>query len=1210
MNNLSFETIMLAKAVQHNGLASLIGPAALSELRRTFQDQIPTSWVEYCADELGLSPSSNALTQATDLWLTHRLSDRQISEHVLPLLQQTMPAGVALDVSQAIQLWRGLYKPMQAYHQPRQVTTQPRDNNYTSTSALKRILKTHFGEKAIEALVNQHRLNIIESIRDLPNLGDERLSAESNRIAAATYPDGSVYLVADRISAASAVGIFLHEVGEHAGLSAMLGDDYGRLQQHYHRLLVAGDHYAQHAAMRVPLSTPDEHVASERLAYLIEKVANDQVAAAGGDAGYELGQQCLSHLRAWMFKTPMVKWLESVGAADDFNLRPQDIAALARQAVTALASTPVEGDAPAWIGQLDAAHFENLFLETPLKRHALLSEASPEALAAYLYGLQATRAPDIGLTLDAFIPQLARMAEGDYGHHLSAIAGEILAAANSEALSLHLENHLNSGGVAMARLGGPSGNGQLFVITREAIGEPVTVHNWQESGGYSCATEVPPADVLLMLTNRAIPVHVDDYAQALQRFNGPNTSTDQAAGRAEVTALVNGPLFAVDQLFCSPAETVFALASHDTSHVEDNAVVVKINAPVMNAPQKANITGYALFEALGKRAAIELLMREENMVYETPAWRALSDQYGANSVSELIVANPTLARQIELPAHHLFAKEQYRLEFTKAGFDGAIYELPGGGSVHCAFDQSQVAPALLDDRASETLASATAITELLTRLVDADADYMKASDAPSSDDDLELLYKLSMVRFDLAEELAVTLSESSAKGIEGRTTDKHQLLLTPSSKRAGHWQLTRLDGNGEPFSDTLLPTKKQGIEYMLEEAAAASLMVYGVGPTVINAAPGQTSGIKFSFAGTSATDAAVDDLLQAKKMMLAGVTPENVWLETGWMKGRDDQWRFEIDDSAARLVYANSTVTQQYAGGARVVGDLIDHPGLFKHYPILADIPFEASNRTELSSFPDGSVIVRLDSEFSGKRLIEALLHELQHAVQLTEGFELGGSPDDFTPLDTTNEQADAISQAISELMQRNPEWANRQRYANRLFAHIRDEYGVVTDRGIALNWERVDDNQRTEYFALLDELGLHPEHTTYTDLELERKAIISNPQVMSSQRQYWQLMGEVEARNVEARRTFNEVSRRIIYPEQSADVSPGEMLIQWRRPASKPTVLTPKVAADASPRFSLLVDLPEPWHYSALERAVERIDSIADKKIRLRRAEGVIESV
>mgnify|MGYP003630703714 CR=1 FL=1 len=1196
MNNLSFETIMLAKTVQHNGLASVIGPLALTELRRTYQDRIPTSWVEHCADELGLSPSSNALTQATDLWLTHRLSDRQISDDVLPILQQTMPAGVELELDQAIQLWRGLYKPMQAFHRPGETHTQALPVNPTNPSQLKKILKAHFGENAIEALLNHHRLHIIESISDLPSFGDQRLSSEANRIAAATYPDGSVYLVANRISAASAVGIFLHEVGEHAGLSKMLGDDYGRLQQHFRRLMVAGDHYAQHAAMRVPLSTPDEHVPSEQLAYLIEQVANDQVAAAGGEEGFDLGQQCLSHLRAWMFKTPLVGWLESVGAADDFNMRPQDIAALARQAVASLANTPVEGDTPAWIGQLDADHFQNLFLETPLKRHEMLSEASPEALAGYLYGLQATRAPDIGLTLDSFIPQLTRMAEGVYGQHLSAIAGEVLAATSTEALSLHLEHHLNSGGVAMARLGGPSGNGQLFVITRDGMGAPITVHNWLESGGYTCETDVPPADVLLMLTNRAIPVHVDDYAPTLERFSGTSSTAKQAAGKAAVKALVNGPLFAVDQLFCASADTVFSLAEHSATHVEDYAVEAIIRAPAINDPHKANVTGNDLFEALGQDAAIELFMREEKAVYGTPIWQTLSEKYAASTVSELVSANPALARQLEIPAHQVFSKEQYRVAFANAGFDGAIYQLPASGTVHCAFDKSQVAPVALDNPGNETLATAAEISDLLMRLVEADVAYNKACDAPSSDGDLELLYNLSLPRFDLAEELANTINLSSAKGIEGKTTDGRQLMLTPSSKRSGYWQLTRFDFQGNPLSDTLLPTKKQGTEYMLEEATPASLMVYGVGPAVLNATPGQTHGIKFSFAGTSATTAAVDDLLQAKKMMLAGAKPENVWLETGWMKGRDDQWRFEIDDSAARLAYENSTITQQYAAGARVIGDLLDHPILFKHYPVLADIPFESSNRTELSSYPDSSVIVRLDSELSGNRLIEALLHELQHAVQLTEGFELGGSPKDFTPLDTTSEQVEAISQAISELMQRNPVWANRQRYANRLFDHIRDQYGFETDRGIALKWEKVDGEQRAEYFALLDELAQHAEYETYTDLELERKIILANPQVMSSQRQYWQLMGEVEARNVEVRRTLSDVARRLVYPEQTADVTPANMLIQWRRPASKPTVLTPKVAADASPRFSVIEDIPESWHYSALQRAVERIDTIADK--------------
>ena len=61
------------------------------------------------------------------------------------------------------------------------------------------------------------------------------------------------------------------------------------------------------------------------------------------------------------------------------------------------------------------------------------------------------------------------------------------------------------------------------------------------------------------------------------------------------------------------------------------------------------------------------------------------------------------------------------------------------------------------------------------------------------------------------------------------------------------------------------------------------------------------SEIKYMFAGKNAATADLSALATAEKMEQSGSTPEEIWTETGWSKGQDGKWRFEIDDSNFKI---------------------------------------------------------------------------------------------------------------------------------------------------------------------------------------------------------------------------------------------------------------------------------------------------------------------
>ena len=70
------------------------------------------------------------------------------------------------------------------------------------------------------------------------------------------------------------------------------------------------------------------------------------------------------------------------------------------------------------------------------------------------------------------------------------------------------------------------------------------------------------------------------------------------------------------------------------------------------------------------------------------------------------------------------------------------------------------------------------------------------------------------------------------------------------------------------------------------------------------------------FAGRNAKTADMDALAKAEGMAKAGASRDEIWRDTGWFQGVDGQWKFEIDDSFARL----GATLETDAGGIRLSG--------------------------------------------------------------------------------------------------------------------------------------------------------------------------------------------------------------------------------------------------------------------------------------------------
>ncbi|HHH8931478.1 TPA: PLxRFG domain-containing protein [Pseudomonas aeruginosa] len=170
--------------------------------------------------------------------------------------------------------------------------------------------------------------------------------------------------------------------------------------------------------------------------------------------------------------------------------------------------------------------------------------------------------------------------------------------------------------------------------------------------------------------------------------------------------------------------------------------------------------------------------------------------------------------------------------------------------------------------------------------------------------------------------------------------------------------------------------------------------------------PGEQPPVQYSFAGRNAVGANLHALSTAQQRIAMGENAEAVRRDTGWHRGTDGKWRFEISDHQASIAVAGETagaiIDMAHLNAINdersrpTVGDVLSHPQLFAAYPDLQRIP--------VAVMPEGgTALARLRRLATGNQVevqanmprtevASAILHELQHAIQIREGFAMGGS--------------------------------------------------------------------------------------------------------------------------------------------------------------------------------------------------------------------------
>ncbi len=364
--------------------------------------------------------------------------------------------------------------------------------------------------------------------------------------------------------------------------------------------------------------------------------------------------------------------------------------------------------------------------------------------------------------------------------------------------------------------------------------------------------------------------------------------------------------------------------------------------------------------------------------------------------------------------------------------------------------------------------------------------------------------------------------------------------VTPSKKYADMHGTNRLEGKYRIIEDEVPATQlwwdgndanefgfDDGKEYKYKNAKnnrkLNDLVTYDDEGDVIPPSKrfnSRKSDIRFMFAGEKGAAEAdkadeqtirMDNLDVAKQMEEAKKDAKAIKLATGWERGADGKWRYEMPDAKIKDMkdIGGGNIVKRFDddmlwnGGK--LADAIDAPGLFEAYPQLKDVRIDTD--AIMNDMPSNgeynaktnTITIHADEL---KYMNSILNHEIQHAIQHIEGFAKGGSP-------------------------------------RLVRGEVKKKFNEVTKQIRQLRAEGKEDEAK----ALVEKnRGLYHAYQRNDDYN-----------------SYKSLAGEAEARNVEARMGMTDEERRNSLASETEDVNRDEQIVMNGNDASYSIVKDPE---------------------------------------------------
>ena len=412
--------------------------------------------------------------------------------------------------------------------------------------------------------------------------------------------------------------------------------------------------------------------------------------------------------------------------------------------------------------------------------------------------------------------------------------------------------------------------------------------------------------------------------------------------------------------------------------------------------------------------------------------------------------------------------------------------------------------------------------------------------------------------------------------------------VTPSKKYAEMHGTNRLDGKYRIIEDEVPATQlwwdgndanefgfDDGKEYKYKNAKnnrkLNDLVTYDDEGDVIPPSKrfnSRKSDIRFMFGGEKGAAEAdkvdeqtirMDNLDVAKQMEEAKKDAKAIKMATGWEKGVDGKWRYEMPDAKIKdtIDVGGGNIVKRFEedmlwnGGK--LSKVIDAPELFKAYPQLKDVRIETD--AIMNDMPSNgeynpqtkTITIHADEL---KYLNSILNHEIQHVIQHEEGFAHGGTP----------EQVERDFNAAKA------EWKARS-YAFELEEKAKEMGGEYNQSAVekALIQE-YKDMDMPEFIPDKETRikGFNYFARGYADRSMDdaiKRFRLDRFQRtdFDSYQEYRKLAGEVEARNVQKRLGMTDEERRNSLASETEDVNRDEQIVMNGNDASYSIVKDPE---------------------------------------------------
>lgn len=328
------------------------------------------------------------------------------------------------------------------------------------------------------------------------------------------------------------------------------------------------------------------------------------------------------------------------------------------------------------------------------------------------------------------------------------------------------------------------------------------------------------------------------------------------------------------------------------------------------------------------------------------------------------------------------------------------------------------------------------------------------------------------------------------------------------------------------------------------------------------------SDIRFMFAGEKGAAEAdkaeeqtirMDNLDVAKQMEVSKKNAKIIKMATGWEKGVDGKWRYEMPDAKI-----NDTID---VGGGNIVKrfeedmlwtdgkleDAVDAPKLFEAYPQLKNIKIHTD--AVMNDMPSNgeynpqtkTITIHADEL---KYLNSILNHEIQHVIQREEGFAHGGTPEQVErDFNAAKAEWKARSYAF-ELEEKAKEMGGEYNQSEVEKALIQEYKDMDMPEFIPDKETRI---KGFNYFA-----------RGYADRSMDdaiKRFRLDRFQRtdFDSYQEYRKLAGEVESRNVEKRLGMTDEERRNSLASETEDVNRDEQIVMNGNDASYSIVKDPE---------------------------------------------------